>query len=140
MWPSQLNLFSRMVNQTWSLTLAQPTLFCFFCLGKSNIIFLCGHCFWFCGMYGLVAISHQLLISLLSCEIWWFFRRRVLTALVIGTSGWRSSPSAFRQSTGNDVSGHYKRHYFSTSSTFLIEGVLGSKNLFSKSRQECPKT
>ena len=49
--------------------------------------------------------------------------------------------------TGNDVSGHYKRHYFlfflfsfffffffsSPSSTFLIEGVLGSKNLFSES-------
>ena len=46
--------------------------------------------------------------------------------------------------TGNDVSGHYKRHYFLSfffpSSTFLIEGALGSKNLFSKSCLECPKT
>ena len=61
----------------------------------------------------------------------------------IGTSVRRSSRSAFGRSTGNDVSGHYKRHYFlffflfflfsSPSSTFLIEGVLGSKNLFSES-------
>ena len=49
--------------------------------------------------------------------------------------GRRSSRSAFGQSTGNDVSGHYKRHYlppptfFPPSSTFLIEAVLGSKNL-----------
>ena len=48
-----------------------------------------------------------------------------------------SSRPAFRQSTANDISGHYKQHYFlfssfSLSSTFLIEGVLGSKNLLSK--------
>ena len=30
--------------------------------------------------------------------------------------------------------------FFSPSSTFLIEGVLGSKNLFSKSYLERPKT
>ena len=29
-----------------------------------------------------------------------------------GTSSRRSSRSAFGRSTGNDVSGHYKRHYF----------------------------
>ena len=29
-----------------------------------------------------------------------------------GTSVRRSSRSAFGRSTGNDVSGHYKRHYF----------------------------
>ena len=65
----------------------------------------------------------------------------------IGTSVRRSSRSAFGRSTGNDVSGHYKRHYFlfsfffsSPSSTFLIEGVLGSKNLFSESWRERPKT
>ena len=66
----------------------------------------------------------------------------------VGTSVRRSSRSSFGRLTGNDVSGHYKRHYFlffflflfffflffsSPSSTFLIEGVLGSKNLFSES-------
>ena len=67
-----------------------------------------------------------------------------------GTSVWRSSRSTFGRSTGNDVSGHYKRHYFSPifsifhffsplSQPFLIEGVLGSKNLFSESCLECPK-
>ena len=30
----------------------------------------------------------------------------------IGMSVWRSSRSAFGRSTCNDVSGHYKRHYF----------------------------
>ena len=30
----------------------------------------------------------------------------------IGTRMWRSSRSAFRRLTGNDVSGHYKRHSF----------------------------
>ena len=46
------------------------------------------------------------------------------------------------RSTGNIISGHYKRHYFlpvfSSScfpplSTFLIERVLGSKNLLRES-------
>ena len=67
------------------------------------------------------------------------------SVLVIGMSVRRSSRSAFGRSTGNDVSGHYKRHYllslffsffsffFSPSSTFLIEGVL-------ESCLECPKT
>ena len=52
------------------------------------------------------------------------------------TSSWRSSQLAFRRSTGNDVSGHYKHHYFlfsSPSSTFFIELVLVSKNLFRES-------
>ena len=73
------------------------------------------------------------------------------TIPAIGTSVRRSSRSAFRRLTGNDVSGHYKRHYFlsffsffflffSPSSTFLIEGVLGSKNLFCESCLKCPKT
>ena len=49
---------------------------------------------------------------------------------------WGHSPS--RRSTGNDISGHYFRHYFllpfsfSPSPTFLIEGVLGSKNRSAK--------
>ena len=44
-----------------------------------------------------------------------------------------SSRLAFRRSTGNDVSGHYKCHYFpfsfifSPSQPFFIEVVLGSK-------------
>ena len=58
--------------------------------------------------------------------------------VIIGASVRRTSRSAFGRSTGNDVSGHYKRHYFlfsffsSPSSTFLIEVVLKSKNLFTK--------
>ena len=72
---------------------------------------------------------------------------------VIGMSVRCSSRSVFGRSTGNDVSGHYKRHYFfsifffsssifpfSPSRPFLIEGVLGSKNLFSESCLERPKT
>ena len=53
----------------------------------------------------------------------------------IGTSGQRCS-----RSTGNDVSGHYFHYYFlsSPSSPFLIEGVLGSKNLFSESCLKWP--
>ena len=82
------------------------------------------------------------LYSILCIPQLWYF----------GTSVRRSSRSAFGRSTGNDVSGHYKRHYFlfsfflffsffsSPSSTFLIEGVLGSKKLFSESCLECPKT
>ena len=37
-----------------------------------------------------------------------------VSVFVIGTSVRRSSRSAFGRSTGNDVSGHYKRHYFGT--------------------------
>ena len=63
----------------------------------------------------------------------------------IGTSVLCSSRSAFGRSTGNDVSGHFKHHYFlfflfSPLSTFLIEGVLGSKNLYGESCWEHPKT
>ena len=72
---------------------------------------------------------------------WW--ERRTSSTIDIGTSGQRSSRSAFGQSTGNDVSGHYKHHslpFFFLSWPFLVEGVLGSKNLFSKNWRECPKT
>ena len=50
----------------------------------------------------------------------------------LGTSVPRSSRSAFGRPTGNDVSGHYIIFFpfFFPSSTFLIEGALGSKNLF----------
>ena len=46
-----------------------------------------------------------------------------------------SSRLAFGQSTGNDVSGRYKHHYFpffpfSPSQPFLIKGVIRSNNLF----------
>ena len=49
---------------------------------------------------------------------------------LIGMSNRHSSQSAFGWLTRNDVSGHYKQHYFFSlffpplSSTFLIEGVL----------------
>ena len=66
-----------------------------------------------------------------------------------GKSVRRSSQLAFGRSTGNNVSGHYKRHsfpfiffpfLFSPSWRFLIEGVFGSKNLFCESCQKRPKT
>ena len=46
--------------------------------------------------------------------------------------------SAFGQTTGNDVSGYYFHHSFPVffpppSSPFLIEGMIGSKNLFIES-------
>ena len=55
---------------------------------------------------------------------------------------------AVRRATGNDVSGHYFRRYFlfsffsfsPPSRPFLIERVLGSKNLFHKSCLERPVT
>ena len=58
-----------------------------------------------------------------------------------------SSCLVFGRSTGNDASGHYKHHYFlvfsprffSLSPTFLTEGMLGSKNVFSKSWREHQK-
>ena len=52
---------------------------------------------------------------------------------------WRSSRSAFGRSTGTDVSDHNKQHFFSTLTTFLIEGVVRSKNFFCESWPECPK-
>ena len=75
---------------------------------------------------------------------------KIMKSIVIensGTSGRRFSRLPFRRSTGNAVSGHYFHHYFfppvfffSPSSPFLIEGVLGSKNLFSESDSKCPIT
>ena len=56
--------------------------------------------------------------------------------LVIGTSGQCSSPSAFRRSTGTTIVNRYFHYSFlfsSPSQPFLIEGVLRSKNLSSKS-------
>ena len=49
-------------------------------------------------------------------------------------SGRRSSWSAFGLLIGNNISGHYKPHYFFSSplSTFLMEGVLGSKTYLVK--------
>ena len=44
----------------------------------------------------------------------------------IGTSVRRSSRSAFGRSTGNDVSGHYKRHYFLSFFPFLLRRLLFS--------------
>ena len=100
------------------------------------------------------SMSH-LIISTIYCDCWkychlsqnqyivTFYRHRYghlwqiqilsfVTDTDIDTSVRRSSRSAFGRSTGNDVSGHYKRHSFlffpfffsSPSSTFLIEGVL----------------
>ena len=75
-------------------------------------------------------------------EVDWLELKICLSTLFFGTSGRRCSWSPFRRSTGNDVSGHYFHHYFfplffSPSSPFLIEGVLGSKNLFSESDSKC---
>ena len=57
----------------------------------------------------------------------------------IGTSMRRSSGR--RSTTGNDVVATIIISlFFSPSQPFLIEGVLGSKNLFSKSCLEYPKT
>ena len=58
-----------------------------------------------------------------------------LSSNIIGTSGQRSSRSAFGRSTGNDVSGHNNRHH-------LFSLVLSSVLYFlhSKSWRECPKT
>ena len=62
----------------------------------------------------------------------------------IGTSGQRSSRSAFARSTGNDVSGHYKRHCFPFFPFFLRHDLfswkefLDQKNLFCESWQNHP--
>ena len=53
-----------------------------------------------------------------------------LLSILIGTSGRRSSRSAFGRSTGNDVSGHYKRHYFLFFLFFLFSFLR--RELFSK--------
>ena len=45
----------------------------------------------------------------------------------IGTSVRRSSRSAFGRSTGNDVSGHYKRHYFLFSVVYFSLGRSARK-------------
>ena len=70
----------------------------------------------------------------------YIFTKDTVYVLTIGKSSRRCSWLPFRRSTGNDVSGQYFHHYFlllfpffSPSSPFLIEGVLGSKNLFSES-------
>ena len=86
------------------------------------------------------------ILTLYPCPAW--AARGVEVSLIhtFGTSVRRSSRAAFGRSTGNDVSDHYKRNYyiiiffFSPSSTFLIEGVLESKNLFRESWRERPKT
>ena len=82
---------------------------------------------------------------LLRCEeLSWASYAGLLLDVMLGTSGRHCSRSPFRRLTGNDVSGHYFHHYFfppvffSPSSPFLIEGVLGSKNLFSESYSEQP--
>ena len=68
-----------------------------------------------------------------------YLRNRNSFLATIGKSGLRLSRSALVLSTGNDVSGHYKHNYFPFFSllffpfsvaTFVIEGVLGTKELF----------
>ena len=67
----------------------------------------------------------------------------------IGTSGRHSSHLPFRQLTGTTIVDYYFHYSFplllpfffsSPSQPFLIEGVLGSKNLFCESGREHPKT
>ena len=140
------------------------------CFRKVSRVFLkCFKCYWrkFEGSFRRVSRKFQNLLGCFKIAIClkvycymalisatWAEGVRVLLLWLIlemknkiGTSVRRSSRSAFGRSTGNDVSGHYKRHYIlfffffsSPSSTFLIEGVLGSKNLFRESWREHPKT
>ena len=66
----------------------------------------------------------------------------------IGTSAWRSIWSPFRQLMGMTILDHHFHYSFlllfllfsPLSQTFLIERLLISKNLFSESWQESPKT
>ena len=53
----------------------------------------------------------------------------------IGTSVRRSSRSAFGRLTGNDVSGHYKRHYFLSFFFFLFFSFFFSVVYFSHRRR-----
>ena len=65
--------------------------------------------------------EQKLLARACGVPVGWRSGSRLATMLVaakndilfsFGTSVRRSSRSAFGRSTGNDVSGHYKRHYF----------------------------
>ena len=49
------------------------------------------------------------------------------TLYFFGTSVRRSSRSAFGRLTGNDVSGHYKRHYFLFFSFFFLRRLIFSQ-------------
>ena len=53
----------------------------------------------------------------------------MLLGMTIGTGSQRSSRSAFGRSTGNDVSGHYKRNYF----LFWREHVAFQQSAFRQS-------
>ena len=83
--------------------------------------------------------------SVLCCHLMYFLIPRLfLFSKLVWTAGVPVG-LALRRLTGNNISGHYKRQpflfffFFSPSYTFLIEGVLGSKNLFSKSWWERQK-
>ena len=88
-----------------------------------------------------------LFIVILRCFIFVYVkmsRQCRVSSIQFNASNWHERSAlqsvAVRRSTGNDVSGHYFHHSFlfisffsPPSSPFLIEGVLGSKNLYSKS-------
>ena len=57
--------------------------------------------------------------------------------LRIGMSVRRSSRSAFGRSTGNDVSGHYKRHYFLFSFSFFFSVVYFSHRRSARIKKRC---
>ena len=84
-------------------------------------------------MLGCILVS--LLLSLLSSNIFMYFYEGCTCYFQfsfvykdIGMSVRRSSRSAFGRSSGNDVSGHYKHHYFLFYLLFLARagGVPGS--------------
>ena len=61
----------------------------------------------------------------------------ILALLIFGTSGWRCSRSALGSRLAKTLVDRYFHIFFpfhrSRWKPFLIEGVLGSKNLFSES-------
>ena len=106
---------------------------------------------WLCSMAWWAGLFFSLTNICSVCHKQISVSRRVLfSSFIIGTSVQRSSRSAFERSTGNDLVATINVTmffcfflsfvFFSPSSTFRIEGVLGSKNLFSESCLECPKT
>ena len=89
------------------------------------------------------AFNHILCDYIFDCKFDTFESNCLFDKKIIGMSGRRSSQSAFGRSTGNDVNKHnnflvYSPVFPPQLSTFIIKGVLKSKNLFSESCLERP--